>query len=290
MSASDLQHGVGPEEVTQYAGGQGTPFPFFNEMTEFSIIKTDGGKSSLGTFLLLEPASVASLFAREWLQCCWQWGALAPDGLIKLVNETLLTQPLLYTSASGYKPAPKLSSCICAVAWLHVGTITLPQGWAYPNHGKLRVYLRVCSYLAIGNGTSTSRWNTAGREWVPAGGYHGHLLPHPPCGAWPVSSVCPRLSTCPLDVPPRQVHILGERWELHDTQVHWFGTNHRNPKKLCLLFISHCQFLEIVIPGKKTGVSKLRGYFSRQVRYLPFFMTLQTTVFKTMTWRLQSKA
>lgn len=51
--------------MTQYAGGQGTPFPFFKEMIEFSVIKTDGGKSSPGTCLLFEPAAVASLLARE---------------------------------------------------------------------------------------------------------------------------------------------------------------------------------------------------------------------------------
>lgn len=84
-------------------------------------------------------------------------------------------------------------------------------------------------------------------------GYHGHLLPHLPRGAWPASSVCRGLSVHPLEMPRRQVRALGERRELRDAQVRWFGT----PKKLCLLLVSHCQLLERVIPGKKKGVSQL---------------------------------
>ncbi|PKU38091.1 hypothetical protein llap_11606 [Limosa lapponica baueri] len=49
------------------------------------------------------PATYLSLITR-------MGGALAPDGLIELVGETPLTQPLLRTSSSGYKPPPKLSS------------------------------------------------------------------------------------------------------------------------------------------------------------------------------------
>lgn len=101
-------------------------------MIEFSIIKTDGGKSSPGTRLLFEAASVAPLFATDWSQSPWQEEALAPDGLIELVSETLLTQPLLHTSASGYEPAPDLSSSGCAIAWLQVGTITLPEAMGHP--------------------------------------------------------------------------------------------------------------------------------------------------------------
>lgn len=122
---------MGPKEVTQYAGGQGTPFPFSKEMIKFSIIKTGGGKSSPGARLSFEPASVASLFAREWLQWCWQRGALAPDGLIKLVHETLLRRPLLDTPAPGCEPAPKLSGSVCALTRLQVGAIALPEAMGH---------------------------------------------------------------------------------------------------------------------------------------------------------------
>lgn len=93
----------------------------------------------------------------------------------------------------------------------------------------------------------------------------------------------------PVDVPLKQGHTLGGKWELQDTWVHCFGTHHGNLNELCLLLICHCQLLEIVIPWKKMDVSKLGGYFLYQVRYLPLFVTLQTTVFKRMTWGLQSK-
>lgn len=97
---------------------------------------------------------------------------------------------------------------LCAIACVQVGTVTLS---AALGHTQLCM-----SDSAIGNSTSASQWTTAGQEWVPAGDYDRHLLPHILCGAWPVSSACPRLSVHPLDVPPREVHNLEERWELQD--------------------------------------------------------------------------
>lgn len=124
ISGSDLQHRAGPEKVTQYAGGQGTLFSFFKEMIEFSIIKTDGGKSSPDTCLLFEPASMASLFTGEWLRCCWQQGALAPDGLIKLASETLLNSPCETPLHQGTKQlqssaAAFVCHCMCPGGYRH---------------------------------------------------------------------------------------------------------------------------------------------------------------------------
>lgn len=219
--------------------------------------------------------SDCSIVDREgpWCQTVWS------SSLVKHFSHSPCCTPLHWAASQLWSSAAAFVPCVAPG-----GHHCPAQGHGtYPNCGKLRAYLCVCSYPAVGICTSTSQWNTTGQE----GGYHAH---HLPSGAWPVSSACPNLFMRPLDVPPRQIHTLREWQELQDTQIHWFGANHTNPKRLCLPLVSHCEFLEIVIPGKKTSISKLRGYFLCHIRDLPFFLTLQTTVFKRMTWRLQSKA
>lgn len=100
-----------------------------------------------------------------------------------------------------------------------------------------------------------------------------------------VPGQCPQLAPASSCVPWTCHPGRFTPWEntLQDTWIHWFGANRRDPKRLCLPLVSHCEFLEIVIPGKKTSISKLRGYFLCHIRDLPFFLTLQTIVFKRMT-------